>query len=82
MLELYQVPLSEIPIKKISKTDQKPFVSVVDKILATTKDEDYLSNPAKQVKVKELERQIDQMVYELYGLTPEEIAVVEGFPGK
>ena len=28
--------------------------------------------------VSELERQIDQMVYELYGLTPEEIAVVEG----
>ena len=79
MLELCQVPLSEIPIKKISKTDQKPFVSVVDKILATTKDEDYLSNPAKQTRVKELESQIDQMVYELYGLTPEEIAVVEAF---
>jgi hypothetical protein len=26
----------------------------------------------------DLERQIDQMVYELYGLTPAEIAVVEG----
>jgi len=25
-----------------------------------------------------LERQIDEMVYELYGLTPEEIAIVEG----
>ena len=25
-----------------------------------------------------LERQIDQMVYSLYGLTPEEIAIVEG----
>ena len=25
-----------------------------------------------------LERQIDEMVYALYGLTPEEIAVVEG----
>ena len=37
-----------------------------------------VKNPAKQVKVKELERQIDWMVYELYGLTPEEIAVVEG----
>jgi hypothetical protein len=47
-------------------------------ILAITKDEDYLSNPAKQGKVKELERQIDQMVYELYELTPDEIAVVEG----
>ena len=37
-----------------------------------------LTNLAKQAKVKELERQIDQMVYELYGLTGEEIAVVEG----
>ena len=27
---------------------------------------------------KELESQIDQMVYELYELTPEETAVVEG----
>ena len=27
---------------------------------------------------KELESQIDQMIYELYGLTSEEIAVVEG----
>ena len=25
-----------------------------------------------------LERQIDKMVYKLYGLTPEEIAIVEG----
>jgi hypothetical protein len=25
-----------------------------------------------------LERQIDEMVYALYGLTPEEIAIVEG----
>lgn len=39
---------------------------------------DYLSNPTKQAKVKELEHQVDQLVYQLYGLTPEEIAVVEG----
>jgi hypothetical protein len=52
---------------------------LVDQILAITKkDEDYISNPAKQAKVKELENQIDKMVYELYGLTEEEIAVVEG----
>ena len=30
-----------------------------------------------------LEREIDQQVYQLYGLTPEEIAIVEGAtPGK
>ena len=51
---------------------------MVNQILAITKDEDYLSNPAKQDRVKELERQIDQMVYELYRLTPEEIEIVEG----
>jgi len=48
------------------------------KILAITKDNDYLQNPAKRAQVKEYEKQIDQMVYELYGLTEEEIRIVEG----
>ena len=39
---------------------------------------DYLQNPAKQAQVKEYEKQIDRMVYELYGLTNEEIKIVEG----
>jgi adenine-specific DNA-methyltransferase len=82
MLELIATPLSEIPIKKISKIDQKPFISIVDKILAITKDEDYPYNPDKQAQVKGYGHQIDQLVYELYGLTPEEIAVVEGFNKK
>jgi adenine-specific DNA-methyltransferase len=63
----------------ISIADQLPFVFVVDQILTIAKDEDHLTNPAKQAKVKEIERQIDYMVYELYGLTQEEIAAVEGF---
>lgn len=31
----------------------------------------------KYAKVKEYEHQIDQLVYELYGLTDEEIRIVE-----
>jgi len=81
-LELITTPLSEIPIKRISVAKQKPFIDIVDQILAITKDEDYLSNLGKQDKVKEFERWIDQMVYELYGLTSEEIAVVEGISDK
>ena len=46
--------------------------------MSITKDADYLQNPAKQVQVKEYEKQIDQLVYELYGLTEEEIKIVEG----
>jgi len=77
-LELFQTPLSEIPIKKIPENEQKPFIDIVDKILSITKSDDYLTNLAKQAKVKEYERQIDQMVYQLYGLTEEEIRIVEG----
>jgi hypothetical protein len=45
--------------------------------LTITESGDYLENPAKQAKVKEYENQIDQMVYQLYDLTPEEIKIVE-----
>jgi len=70
--------VGKIPIPNITLREQKPFIEIVDKILFITKDDDYLTNPIKQSKVKEYERQIDRMVYKLYGLTPEEIRIVEG----
>ena len=56
---------------------------------AITKDKDYLQSLDKQAEVINLEKQIDpvrcllsngvdQMVYKLYDLTPEEIVIVEG----
>jgi len=62
MLELYQKPLSEIPIKKISESKQKPFIKLVHQILEKKKD-----NP--KADTEDLEREIDKMVYELYDLT-------------
>jgi len=73
--------VTQIPIPQNAVEDpnrQQPFIDLVNKILVITKDEGYLSNTTKQARVKELEHQIDQLVYELYGLTDEEIAVVEG----
>ncbi len=70
--------IGKLPIKKISLEEQKPFISFVNQILSITQDNDYLQNPEKQVRVKELEKEIDSMVYELYELTPEEIGIVEG----
>ena len=78
ILELTLEPLQFIPIKIISLKDQKPFVQIVNKSLSLTQTKDYLQSVAKQAKVKELKRQIDQMVYKLYSLTKEEIAIVEG----
>ena len=41
-------------------------------------DRHYLSNYANQAKVRELESQLDQMVYKMCGLTPKEVGVIEG----
>jgi len=69
--------LEILPIKNILFIQQKPLIELVDKILNITKDEDYLENKSKQQKVKLLEAEIDQLVYKLYGLTPDVIKIVE-----
>ena len=69
--------VDNLPIPKISPVEQKPYVERVGKILIITKGDDYLVNSEKKAKVSDYEKQIDQMVYKLYGLTPEEIKIVE-----
>jgi len=68
--------LHQVPVKNTS-VEQKTFITIVDKIIALVNENDYFNNKNKQAKVKEYERQIDQMVYELYGLTKKEIEIVE-----
>jgi hypothetical protein len=69
--------MGKLPIKQIDKRQQTPFIDLVSQILSLTQSEDYLSNPQKQAKVKELEKKINQLVYKLYGLTEEEIKIIE-----
>lgn len=62
--------VSRLPLYKLKINKQQPFVALVNKILEVKK-----SNPDSDTTA--LEAQIDQMVYELYGLTEEEIKIVE-----
>jgi len=71
-----------IPIKVPDVDYQSNIESIVDKILNIIKDDNYLHNMTKQAKVKALEAKIDQLVYKLYDLTPEEIKIVEGDKSK
>ena len=72
--------IKSLPIPKIPPEAQKPFIALVDKILEITSQENYdPKNPP--IKQKELEKKIDEMVYELYGLGEEEIEVVRGSCG-
>jgi len=71
-LENYFYPddLRKLPIPKIALDDHEPFISLVDQILSLKK-----SDP--QTDTSALEAEINRMVYDLYGLTAEEIAIVE-----
>ncbi len=68
------VPIGElrkIPFPTATKEQQKEIITLVDKILAAKKAD-------SSADTTEWEKQIDQKVYELYGLTEDEIAIVEG----
>lgn len=70
-VRLFTQFVEKIPIKKISQKEEKPFIDIVKEILEKKKE-----NP--EADTEKLERKIDEMVYRLYGLTAEEIAIVEG----
>ncbi|HEY5124675.1 MAG TPA: TaqI-like C-terminal specificity domain-containing protein, partial [Ignavibacteria bacterium] len=63
--------IEQLPIKDIAEDKQEPFVQFVNQILFAKK-----SDPNTDTSV--LENEIDQLVYELYGLTEEEIKIIEG----
>ena len=67
-LQAYQENLSQIPIPTTKNASN--IENLVDKILAAKR-----ANPAADVSA--MEREIDQHVYKLYNLTPEEIKIVE-----
>ena len=69
--------IREFPIAKVLRWQQEPLIVLVDKILAITKGKDYLENTAEQKRVREYEKQIDQLVYKLYNLTREEREIIK-----
>ena len=64
-------PLEQIPVRDIRAHEQIAIIELVDRILA-------LKQRDAEADVSALEREIDQLVYGLYVLTPEEIQIVEG----
>lgn len=72
--ELYKLdkePLLEIPLPILDETKQQPIINIVEQILI-------LKEMSPQADTSILEKEIDTIVYDIYGLTEEEIRVVEG----
>lgn len=68
--DLRGTQIKQIPLPIISKLEEQPIIDKVDQILSLKKD-----NP--EADTSALEREIDLMVYALYGLSEEEIEIVE-----
>ena len=64
------IHLLKLRVPKLSQATEEDLKKLVDRILAAKKRDSEADTTA-------LEREIDQRVYQLYDLTPEEIAVVE-----
>lgn len=60
--------MEQLPIPPVTSIQKSPIIALVNKILA---DPDSPAVPC-------LEAEIDQLVYKLYNLSPEEIAIIEG----
>lgn len=70
--------VDNLPFPQFTKQEiTNRIIQFVDKILSITKTDDYVCTSTKQATVKGLQAEIDQLVYKLYDLTPEEIKIVE-----
>ena len=65
------VTVERIPVPQVSAARQRPFIQLVDHILATK-----AADPSADTSDDEAE--IDRLVYELYGLTQKEMASIAG----
>ena len=63
--------IEKLPVVKIPTAEQHPFITLVDHILAAKQTD-------PDADTSHLEDEIAKLVYELYNLTEDEIAIVEG----
>jgi hypothetical protein len=80
--------IEQLPIRPINFSDpaeksaHDKIVSLVESMLQLHKDLAVVQNPREkeniEKQIESTDKAIDQLVYELYGLTEEEIKIVEG----
>jgi len=79
---IFSIPIPQMNLKnKNEKLNQDKMTSLVKKMLSLHKEKQTTRNPSdlKEIEreIKTTDKKIDNLVYELYGLTDEEIAIVE-----
>ena len=84
--EIKKINLNRIPIKMITRDNEngsvKKLISLADYMINLNNKIITLKTPAEKAAIQRqidaIDKQIDQLVYKLYGLTEDEIKIVEG----
>ncbi len=71
-MDFYNFYIQQLPIPNISIEKQKPIIQKVEEILNTKEIN-------SQTDTSDLEKEVDQMVYNLFNFTSEEIKIIEGY---
>ncbi len=75
--------LGKLPIKNISLVQQQPLISLVDHMLSLNKrlneigDKQTVEKEKIEAEIKKTDNEIDELVYQLYGITEEERKIIE-----
>jgi len=77
-----QLPIKTINVKTEEKEKHDEIVKLVDQLLTLNHEKSETKLPSKisqiESKIDYCEDRINEIVYKLYGLTEEEIAIIEG----
>lgn len=76
-LHFYPNDAKGLPIKKIVNAKSNSLIKLSERIFEMYHELDSLISDINNQKIKSLENQIDELVYELYELSPEEIQLIE-----
>ena len=76
------VNVKQLPYIESNRETQETIIKLVDEILALNEQKktasEYQIQRILQPQIDEIDKDIDKLVYDLYGLTEEEIKIVEG----
>ena len=77
IFEFYTQPMSKIPIPSTNKKEQDEIIKLVNERISLSKSDN--KNQTISVKIKAIEEDIDNKVYQLFNLSKEEKELIDSF---
>jgi len=80
--------MNKLPIKEVTEKEKKPLVELVDKMISLNNSLNEIGDKKTdertriEEEIKKTDAEIDELVYQIYGLTKEEINIFEGNTSK